>query len=110
MPAVRAIVRALRNCPTEHRSKLCDVDSLRTLLALDHIVLNLLTFVERLEAFHIQSGIMNEDIMPFRIGDKAVTLLVIKPFNSTFIHVSLPPNIKKISLPAVSIRPSAILR
>ena len=71
-------------------SELCYVNGLRSLLTLNYIVLNSLALVERLEAFHVQSGVMNEYIVSFRIGNESIALLVVKPLNSTLkvpIHI-----------------------
>lgn len=67
--------------------QLCYVNSLRTLLTLNDVILYSSAFFKRFESFHVQSGVMYEYIMTSFIRNESIALLVVKPFNCTFVHV-----------------------
>ena len=54
--------------------------------------LHSLTLVQSLEAFHVQTGVVNEYIVSFLITDEAVTLLVVEPLNCTFHYANTSTN------------------
>lgn len=73
-------------CQMASQSKLGYVDCLRTFLTLNDIVLNSLTFFERLESFLIDSAEMYEYIITLSIRNKSKTFLIIEPLDSSFAH------------------------
>lgn len=68
--------------------------SLRSLSAVNDFVFNSSAFLEGLEAFHVQSGIVYEYIVTILIGDEAITFLVVEPFYCTFVHNDTSKNEK----------------
>jgi hypothetical protein len=66
----------------------CCLQSFRTLRNLE---LYLIAFVKGLEAVPLNGGEVNEDIISVVSGNEPKTLLLIKPFYSTFGHYNSPP-------------------
>ena len=67
-------------------SKLRDVDSLGPLGALNHVILNLIILIERLEALHVQACEMHEYIITVLIGNESVTFLIVEPLDCSLVH------------------------
>ena len=53
------------------------------------------SLLKRLEAFHVQSGVVNEYIVALLVADKSVTFLVVEPLYSTSVHMIPPKKYKK---------------
>ena len=75
--------------------QLCNINSLRSLSSVDYIELYRSALVQRLEAFHVQSGVVNEYIVALLVADKSVTFLVVEPLYSTSVHMIPPKKYKK---------------
>lgn len=71
------------------------VSSLRSLSTVNNFELYLSAFLKRLEAFHVQSGVVNEYIVALLVADKSVTFLVVEPLYSTSVHMIPPKKYKK---------------
>jgi len=67
-----------------------NVLSLPTLGSLDHVELNGLTFLERTETVRLDGGEVHENIFTVCAADKAKTLSIVKPLNSTLFHWKHP--------------------
>ncbi len=61
-----------------------DVLSNRATIAIFNIKLHFIAFSESLEARHIYRGKVHENFLSVFLRDEAVSLLLIKPFNSSF--------------------------
>lgn len=66
--------------------QLYDVRSLRTAVALCYVEAYSLSFVKSLEAFTLNSGIMNKDVCSVVSSDESITLFSIEPFNLACCH------------------------
>src|SRR5438874_11674885 len=65
-----------------------DVRRLQALRALLHFELDLLAFLQRLEAAHLDRGVMREQIFAaLSRGDEAEALGIVEPLNSTGCHL-----------------------
>jgi hypothetical protein len=64
-------------------SKLDDILGLESFSSLDHLKLNLLVLLERLETFSLDGGMMHEDIGAVLLGNEAITLSIVEPFHLT---------------------------
>src|SRR4029079_10975995 len=66
-----------------------DVRRLQALGAAAHFELHLLAFLERLEAAHLDRGVMREEVFAtFRRGDETEALGVVEPLNGAGWHCS----------------------
>src|SRR5216117_3145223 len=71
----------------EKRLQRLDVRRLQALRALLHFELHLLAFLQRLEAAHLDRGVMREQIFAaLGRGDEAEALGVVEPLNSASCH------------------------
>jgi len=61
-----------------------DVFGLRTFLPLGHFHRDLLPFLQSLESFHLDGGVMYEDILTTFTLDEAKTLIVVEPLDGPF--------------------------
>ncbi len=71
-----------------HHNDICCVWALRTLGDLE---LYLIALIEGFESIPLNGGEMNEDIISVISGNEPKTLLLIKPFYTTFGHYNSPP-------------------
>ena len=69
----------------------CHIDSLRALVCHGLIEFHFLTFLEGLEAFHIDALVVDKNILALGIGDEAESFLIIKPFDSASARDTYPP-------------------
>ena len=60
-----------------------DVFSLRALLPLGHFHSDFLAFLQSLEAFHLNSGVMHKNIVPTFTFNKTKTLVIVEPFDGS---------------------------
>jgi hypothetical protein len=77
-------------------SKLDDVLGLESFSALGHLELNRLVFLERLKPLPLDGGMMHKDIGTVFLGNKAITLRIIKPLYRT-LHFHAESNLLKIA-------------
>jgi hypothetical protein len=63
-----------------------DVGRLLALRALRHLERNRLTFLQRLVALTLDGGEVHEHILTVRLGNEAVTLVVVEPLHGAFCH------------------------
>ena len=63
-----------------------DVGSLSSAIALDQIIRNCLTLFQGFEAFALNSGEMNENVLSVLTCDKAITFFSVEPLNCTLVH------------------------
>jgi len=85
-------------------SKLDDVLGLESFSALGHLKLNRLVFLERLEPFSLDGGMMHKDIGAVLLGKKAITLRIIKPLYRT-LHSHAESILLKIATLPVAAQP-----
>lgn len=94
--------------------ELANVGSLElAVLTSRDVELDSLALVQRLEAVHLDLGVVNEQVVPILAGDEAVALVRIEPLDSTLSHVVpffLCPAGQKLRLRAipVTIRPQRV--
>jgi hypothetical protein len=68
-------------------SDLADLACLQALLALLRLELHTLAFCEVAEAFHLDFGLMDEEIIPAAVGrDETKALLGVEPLDCTYWH------------------------
>jgi hypothetical protein len=72
-------------------SRLGDVCSLRTFLALGDLELNLITFLQTLVTLRSNRAVMNKDIRSIRAPDESVSFGVIEPLDGSFQTFHVPP-------------------
>jgi len=68
-----------------------DIRRLGALWTFGNFELYLIALVKDLEPVPFDGREVNEDIIPAVSGNEAKTLLLIKPFNTTFGHYNSPP-------------------
>ena len=85
-------------------SKLDDVLGLESFSALGHLELNRLVFLERLKPLPLDGGMMHKDIGTVFLGNKAITLRIIKPLYRT-LHFHAESNLLKIATLPVAAQP-----
>src|SRR5207244_10635434 len=71
-----------------HRDDVC---SLRALLAVDDVELNLLAFLQAAEPFLLDGAVVDEDVLTAIHGDEAVALLRVEPLHRACNHCGLAP-------------------
>jgi hypothetical protein len=72
-------------------SRLQHVRSLRPLGPLHNLELDIFSLFQALESFSLESGVMNEDIIPAIKTNKPKSLAVIEPLYRTFAFHKNPP-------------------
>lgn len=83
-------------------SELDDVGSLRSAVTLCNIKADCLTFIQSLESFTLNCGIMYEDIIAVICCDEAIALFSVEPFYLTCCHNTFESPIYMICIPALS--------
>src|SRR6185503_8603579 len=72
-----------------------DLRSRRALLALDRLVLDLLAFLERLEAVHLDFAVVGEEVLAaVSRRDEAEAFRVVEPFHGAFCHFNFLSDIR----------------
>ena len=66
--------------------QLVDVDGLRSFFTLHDFILNGSALIEGLEAFHVEPGVVYEDIVSGLVGDEAIALLIVEPLYCALVH------------------------
>ena len=78
------------------------VGGLQALGALGDLELHGVTLVQAPEPLHCDGGMMHEDIVAVRAGDKAKTLGIIEPLHFAFFHSKLSCSVGDPSIPGAA--------
>jgi len=84
-----------------------DFAGLRPFGTLYKVVLDHLPSFQGFETFHVDGRIMDKNILTISLFDKPETFIIVKPFNRTRFHSSLPPCRVILSCCSISVQGAA---